>query len=444
MKVLLIQAFTKNAKPVFPVGLARVAAAIQGKYQLAVFDPNIETRVKDILTERLEGFNPDVIGISLRNIDSIDYVARQYFYPDFTKLLKCIKMIKPNRKIIVGGSGFSLFASEIMQANPEIDIGVFLEGEESFPELLDEIDAPLRVKGLLVRRKNEIQFTGRRNLIDFSNSPDPAYKCFDMARYISKGGSIGIEGKRGCVLKCSYCPYPFLTGKHVRIRTAKAIVDEMEFLVSNYGARNFEFVDSVFNIPAEHAQDVCREILARGLEVRWSCWSNVKTFDEKYARLTMDAGCQVFFLFTDGFSDNSLNALGKNYTQKDILNTVETAKKVDNLRVCYGFFLNPPGITIKEIFQMISFLLRTKLAIGKKMRLGRVFLFNQIRIEPYTQMRERAIKEGIIKSDTSLLRPVYYTHPSARYIRLIYNILTWPLGWLIRFRRFLRFGFRKL
>jgi len=133
MKVLFIQSYSKNFRPILPAGLARIAASIQDKNEIAVFDPNIEPNVKGKLIKTLKTFDPDVVGISLRSVDSVDYIGREYFYPDFIRFLNYIRRVKPKVKIVVGGGGFSLFAKEIMQENPYIDAGVFLKEKPRFP-----------------------------------------------------------------------------------------------------------------------------------------------------------------------------------------------------------------------------------------------------------------------------------------------------------------------
>lgn len=443
MKILLIQSFSRNFRPIFPVGLARIASAVENRHEISVFDPNIEPSIEAGLGRRLEEFRPDVIGISLRTIDSVDYVGREYFYPDFVRLVKFLRRERPEGRIVVGGGGFSLFAREIMRGIPEIDFGVVLEGEETFPELLENLDRAGSVRGLLVREEGEVRYTGEREPVNFQDLPPSAYRYFEVNRYISPGIGIGIESKRGCRLTCSYCPYPYLTGSKVRMRSPKAIVDEIESLVARYGIRQFAFIDPVFNIPLDHAEQVCREILARKLDIRWSSWTNEKMFTESYARTAIAAGCVAFPFSTDGFSDESLEALGKNYTNADILKTVEVARKIDGIHIGYAFFLNPPGSTVKSFFGMCRFLLAAKRALGGKMKLRRHFLFNRIRIEPHTRLHERAMREGLITPRTNLLEPVYYSQPATRAIEASYDALTFPLAVLIRIRRILKHGVKR-
>ena len=441
MKILLVQSYTKDLQPVFPVGLARLAGVIHRDHDLMVFDPNMEPRWKLELKDRLIRFQPDLVGISLRNVDSVDYLARDNFYPDFADTVKQIRLLRPDARIVVGGSGFSLFAEEIMQDQPDIDVGVFLEAEDSFPELLRHIDEPERVKGIYYRRNGSPMFTGNRPPPDFARLPLPAYGLFDLPRYVSRTIGIGVESKRGCGLRCGYCPYPFLNGRRVRLKPPETVVDEIEWLVSKYGIDHFAFVDSIFNVPLEHSLDVCNEILSRNLKIRWSSWTNEKFFSEEYARLAMKSGCVAFPFSTDALTDTSLTLLRKNFTHADIVNTVEIACKISGIHVGFNFFLNPPGSTPATFLETLWFIIRAKIVLGKKMR--RIFLFNRIRIEPHTAMHERALAEGLVQPGESLLKPVYYTHPSTRWIESAYDFLMFPFVLMVRVRRAIRNKWKK-
>ena len=44
------------------------------------------------------------------------------------------------RRVVVGGPGFSMFPAEIMARYPALDIGVVLEGEATFPEVLRRLE----------------------------------------------------------------------------------------------------------------------------------------------------------------------------------------------------------------------------------------------------------------------------------------------------------------
>ena len=146
MKLLLVQSYLGGNEPtVFPLGLACINAQLSG-HDVRGFDTNTSKRPFDELKEIIEGFSPDVVGISLRNIDSTNKREVVFYYSYLKKAIDEIKAVS-NAKIIVGGSGFSMFAREIMEDEPRVDYGVFLEGERTVSALLDNLDTPELIRG---------------------------------------------------------------------------------------------------------------------------------------------------------------------------------------------------------------------------------------------------------------------------------------------------------
>src|SRR3990172_1941295 len=89
----------------------------------------------------------------------------------------------------------------------------------------------------------------------------------DWPAYERAGGTWTVQTKRGCPLTCTYCAYPAIEGRVCRRRSAEEVVDEIERVMARIGPRTFEIVDSTFNVPAEHAEGICREIIRRGLKI---------------------------------------------------------------------------------------------------------------------------------------------------------------------------------
>ena len=71
MRVLLISANTEKINmAVLPFGLACVASATQKVgHKVALVDLMTETDAQPFLRETIEGFQPPIIGISVRNMD---------------------------------------------------------------------------------------------------------------------------------------------------------------------------------------------------------------------------------------------------------------------------------------------------------------------------------------------------------------------------------------
>src|SRR5665647_2365501 len=91
MKVLLVQAYLGgNEPPVFPLGLACIAASIP-HHETKIFDSNTVTNPFETLRELAIDFNPDIVGISLRNIDSTNKSTVVFYYAWLKDLIAAIQ-----------------------------------------------------------------------------------------------------------------------------------------------------------------------------------------------------------------------------------------------------------------------------------------------------------------------------------------------------------------
>jgi len=312
-----------------------------------------------------------------------------------------------------------MFAEEIMADEPRIDVGVFLEGEAAFPELLENLAAPERVRSVYYRRDGAVRFTGRRPQVDLDAVALPCREAVATYDFHRNPDAVGVETKRGCALDCVYCIYGFLNGKALRFRAPGRVVDEIESLVKGHAVESFTFVDSVFNIPRSHAEAICREIIRRNLRVRWSAWFNERGLTREFVELMRAAGCRNVILSPDAFSDETLRRLGKNIRTGEILASYALLREMDGFEVSYNFFKNPPGQTVAAALSLLRFVLRAKKEMG-----GRVhFEFNSMRVEPHTRLHGVALGEGLVKTGESLLFPRYYTNPRTWYIEKAFNLL---------------------
>lgn len=416
MKILLVQSYLGSSEsPVFPLGLSCLKAALVG-HDVRVFDLNTATRPFEELRELLSVFRPQVAGISLRNIDSTNKRNVVFYYPHLKEAVAAVKDASL-AKVVVGGSGFSMFAREIMEDLPSIDLGLFLEGEHTFPRLIENLDRPGTVPSVYYRENGAIRFSGYGEQVDLDALPFPDRTIVDSCSYTEFSEGIGVETKRGCMFDCLYCIYGFLNGKKLRLRSPAKVADEIESLVAEHGVHRFTFVDSVFNIPLDHAESVCTELIRRGVKVEWSAWFNEKNISRGFIELARDAGCRNVIFSPDCFSDESLRQCGKNIRMDDIFRSYQVIKAVEGIEVSYNFFKNPPGQTFGAFLSLVAFIARARWELGRRVH----FEFSSMRIEPHTGLHRLAIEEGIIKEGENLLLPRYYTQKSTRYLEQLFN-----------------------
>ena len=127
MKVLLISANTLAAPyPVYPLGLDYVAGAVGPGHDVEIVDVHLLPD-PSALAEKIMAFGPDVVGLSLRNVDNTDLSAPEGFVAPCKAQVKVIREAT-TAPLVLGGSGFTLFPHEIMAALGA-DYGIVGEGE---------------------------------------------------------------------------------------------------------------------------------------------------------------------------------------------------------------------------------------------------------------------------------------------------------------------------
>src|SRR5271157_4811123 len=112
MRVLLISANNEIVPyPVYPIGLDYVAGSISSKHIVKIIDVNC-TDIGDSFAKEILDFSPQIIGISIRNVDTTDIITpsgySQRYIDGYKKIIDLIRD-KCSAPIILGGSGFTIF-----------------------------------------------------------------------------------------------------------------------------------------------------------------------------------------------------------------------------------------------------------------------------------------------------------------------------------------------
>jgi anaerobic magnesium-protoporphyrin IX monomethyl ester cyclase len=410
LKVLLCQSYLgpKSREPlVFPLGLSYLAASIKNKHDVTCFDPNVAEDPLNELSNLIDKIQPDVVGVSFRNIDGAFSYKTHSFYEPFLSIIQLIKTKVPYAKVIVGGPGFSIFAEEVMKNTPQIDIGMIGEGEVAFPELLENLDRADQVKSLLIRKNGKIVSTGKRELIDFNSAPFPARELFNIKKYRERPFALGIQARRGCSFNCAFCANRNITGDYFRLRSPKKVVDEIEHVVNDFDIDSFYFADATFNYPIEHAKEICDEITRRKLKVRWQADFHLLYLNQQFMESAVQSGCDLFSFSPDGASDRALSALGKNFGVDTIRQSISLTKNVAGANAGYSFLYDLPRYNMEHVKGLMKLAPEMMVRLRSKLRF---ISYSKIRIYPNTAVYDLAVKDGKITRESSLLCPVHYTN----------------------------------
>lgn len=419
----------RREKVIFPIGLHALYCYMAWKrpdLALDIIDQNAAPDPGAALAAALGERRPDLICLSLRNVDTTNRLDLHYHYTYLPALLKTITRLSPESAVAIGGAGFSMHAAAIMERNPELRYGIFLEGEETLLDLLGRAGDPAGVPGLYHRDlEGVVHFNGPRAPLDLSVIPPRTRVPLSLDPY-GDYGAFGVEYKRGCVLNCDYCSYPFLGGRKVRSRPLEVVVEEMAWFNREHGISLFHLTDPIFNVPRESAVDFCQALIAAKLPVEWIGWFNERCLDQELVDLSLEAGCAEFVFSPDGFGRRALEELKKNVRPEDIRRSYRLARKNRGMRVSWNFIANPPGETAADVFGLLFFYLRAKLTLGRRLV---AFFVNHIRLEPDTGLYRRALKEGVVSPGQDLLpesvdelRSLFYCNPATRWGMAVHGL----------------------
>jgi radical SAM superfamily enzyme YgiQ (UPF0313 family) len=403
-RILLISA---NREPfpetVFPIGSVYVGNALQmAGAKVRIFDMRYHSGISS-LQQEITRFQPDRIGISLRNIDNAAAPAVHFYLPSYAALVKSIRTIC-NVPIILGGSAFSLFPYEIA-AHLGADGGIKGEGENAV-EIFQELS-----RGKIVAA-------------DPANMADIAFpkNIKDLFPEFRRYKTIGIQTARGCPNKCIYCTYPSLEGSRRRVRTAESVVADIAMLYKDSGVNNYFFVDSLFNGDEDHMIQVLEKLADQNLPVRFSCYMQPKMSDPSIFRLLRKAGCVAVDFGTDSGSSAMLSSLRKPFTQSDISATSLACREA-GIDFCHSLIFGGPGETPGTIAETVRLM--------DEISPRAVIAMTGIRIYPGTEMERIAIEEGVVRAGQSLLQPDFYSPrlEGKSLRRIVYKIAARRRNW---------------
>jgi len=401
MKVLLVSPNVETLPdPVFPIGLAYIAASLKkNQIPCQVLDLCFVSNYDAALSSAVTSFAPDIIGLSIRNLDNVSYPKYISYIEFYRQIVKTLRQYS-QALIVIGGSGFALIPEAILNYL-DADVGIMGEGEFAFVKFINAFE-----------RKKYPQMISHSRIVNYSPGiienldtlPVPDRTEFDNAAYLKWGGMGNIQTKRGCPFKCIYCTYPVIEGKTIRQRSPKHVCDEIENLLE-FGIRQLFFVDNTFNYPMEHAKAVCKEIIHRKLPIKWSCYANPEFVTPELIELMLEAGCTGLEFGSDAANETMLINMGKNFTVHDLKNASDICRK-SGMAFCHSLLLGGPGETMETVNQTLEAILNMS-PIATICMIG-------IRVFPKTKLSVIAEAEGMIDSKEDYLKPVFYISPAIK------------------------------
>ena len=386
-----------DARPL-PIGLAYVAGHLDPSRHTTkmldlMFSDDYQADVADVLKD----FRPDVVGLSIRNLDNGSYVDPQWVLPVTKEVTEQIRA-NSTATIVCGGPAFSTLPKECF-AYVKPDLGIVGDGGETFALLVERLEASESYRdlpGLVYWENGGIVYSGQPSSSSFAKPP--RLEDLDLVRYRQAGFGIGVLTKLGDF----YYPAPGSdqAGENAAwrvIRPIPDVVEEVKDLEQRLGLRKVFFIDNGFNIPLAHAKSFCHALIEADLKLHWNTCLAPHTCDSELVELMKQAGCALVLMAGLGGDSHEGTALGQHLDQlRQVCQLCEDGDL--HYTISQGF--GEPGETRETVEEKLAFLRNLRPAMAN-LRVG-------VRMMPGSPVAALARSEGIISDESELIKPIFY------------------------------------
>ena len=335
-----------------PLGLGYLASMLREKgFKVRIIDDLVEKLSLSDLFQRIK--DAIIIGITSTT-------------PTFNAALRYACAIKrrfPHAFVILGGVHATFMPFEAIRSEC-VDAVCVGEGEYTLAELAEKLEAEESlkgVKGIIYKENGKVINNGPREFIqDLDALPFPAFDLMPLNAYTVLGHRLEhfpMITSRGCPFACRYCSSSLFLGRRFRARSPKNVVDEIEWLVSDFNARHIAFGDDTFTLQKRRVIEICDEIKARKLDIEWSCSSRVDTISKELFEKMKKAGCSAIYYGVESASPKILNYYKKRINLDKVKKAVSLAKKAGIAVIC-SFIIGSPYERKEDMKSTLKFALK--------------------------------------------------------------------------------------
>ncbi|KPJ63322.1 MAG: hypothetical protein AMS15_00825 [Planctomycetes bacterium DG_23] len=392
MRTLLINAPTFGSHFYSaPLGLGYIAACLEKDAKaVEILDADLSGNWQRLRREVLRR-EFQVAGISTMTHNFYDALA----------LARLIKAKDPKITVVLGGVHPTCLPEETAREK-DVDFVIVGEGESSLPALLEALEGKKsleEIPGLCFERDGQIHLRKQELIGNLDSLPFPAYHLLHLERYgqaphgayFRQAPFVTMLTSRGCPFRCAFCANSVLTGGKWRARSPENVLDEIEYLVKEWGVREIHFEDDNLTLDRKRVIAICKGIIERGLKIWWKCPDGVHigTLDEEVLVWMHKAGCYSLAFGIESVNERILHNIHKEVNREKVRRVVKCAKELGIYTV--GFFIfGLPGETPRTVRETINFAKETDLDSAQ---------FNLCVPFPGTEIFDLYKKKGYIKVD---------------------------------------------
>ncbi|HEX5171722.1 MAG TPA: radical SAM protein [Cyclobacteriaceae bacterium] len=356
-KIILFNPRSARHKHRIPNSILQVGASIDGKYEYAFVDGNMEKDPWLAIRKYLDN------GYNIFGCTAMPGPQLQQAIP----YSKEIRELYPHVRIIWGGYFAANQFKSVINSGC-VDYIINGPGDEAFPLLVEAIEKHEKsvesIQNLIYKKGEEIIKTSQAPLLDQDKLPALPYeylnRFYPLKQYFGKTflgkRTTSYHSSMGCPFTCSFCAVVPIYNARWKGKSAHLIYSDLKYLIGTHGIDSVEFHDNNFFVSEKRIVEFSK--LIKDEKISWWGEGRIDTID-KYSdeslSLMQEAGCKMIFFGAETSNDELLKKMDKGGTQTTAqMKKFAARMKKFGIIPEYSFVLGFPAETPEKVIDQID------------------------------------------------------------------------------------------
>jgi anaerobic magnesium-protoporphyrin IX monomethyl ester cyclase len=380
-----------------PLWAALLASYLREKgYSIALFDAEVENWSHEETARRIKELNPLLAAIV---VSGTNPSASTMNMVGAGAILRHLKEQSPAIRTCLTGLHPSALPERTLREET-LDFVCQGEGFYTLPQLIDALKAgedEFSIQGLWYRRNGNVFGNPRAALMEnLDELPMPAWDLLPIPEYRAHNWHCfeNIEARQpyaviytslGCPFRCGFCCINALFGKPgIRYRSPDVVIQEIDYLVRNFGVRNIKILDEMFVLNPAHVTRLCDLIIKRGYDLNIWAYARVNTVNRDLLRRMRRAGVRWLAYGFESGSDEVLKGVTKGYSLGSALEVARMTRE-EGIYICSNFIFGLPDDDLESMKRTLDLALEIN---GEWANLYSAMAY------PGSRLYEQALEEG--------------------------------------------------
>ncbi|MBI4665257.1 MAG: radical SAM protein [Nitrospinae bacterium] len=380
---------------------------LKDEFDFSIVDANAGDLSEEECLNRLRELNPEALLVS--------GLSTEYFQ-QFHAGIAMGKKLNPDCVTIMGGVYPTVLGEEVLK---DTNLDYIFQGhaEERVNEFLrlalaDGHEAVKKLPGVGFRNADGKAVINpvATYISDVKEQVKPDYSLVDMNCYLNQNTkhyqlnsnlpTATILTSYGCPFNCMFCATRTVSGRGVAFRPEEDVLEEIGYLVKNFGVANVIFIDDFFLAKKKRCITMMEEMVRRGYNLEWkimtvSAWH----LDDELLEVMKKTGCTQITISVESGSQRVLKEIIHKPLKLDIVPGIVKKCKELGIDIGANFVIGFPGETWEELRETFRFAELCDFDISH---------FHIATPLPKTDLYEVAKKENLLDPEFGFTNPAYF------------------------------------